>query len=196
MREDQSVDRSQPSADDRIDVRVSPTRRELIAGAGISTVAALGGCAALPGDDSTTDLEFERLQRTPVYRADGVELSLPEEVPTVSATNNADLLLLPDEPNVDAEQAVEWLADERVLALLGDAAEGTWLAWVQSDAYTDTFDTEGAADSEPDPDLLAAAAVDLDVTRYGHTWADGPRDRDLLRALDEVLVDVEEERSQ
>lgn len=159
-------------------------------------MGALGGCAALRGDDAPDDLEFERLQRTPVYRDDGVDLSLPEEVPTVSATNNADLILLSGEPDVDAERAVEWLADNRVLALLGDAAESTWLAWVESDAYTDTFNTEGAADSEPDPDLLVAAAFELDVTRYGHTWSDGPRDRDVLRALDEILVDIEEERSE
>lgn len=63
---------------------------------------------------------------------------------------------------VDAEQAVEWLADESALTLLGDEAESTWLAWVQSDACADTFDAQGFGDAEPDPDLLVAAAIGLD----------------------------------
>lgn len=92
---------------------------------------------------------------------------------------------------VDAEQAVEWLADESALTLLGDEAESTWLAWVQSDACADTFDAQGFGDAEPDPDLLVAAAIGLDTPRYSRTWSDGPRDRDVLRALDETRVDIE-----
>jgi hypothetical protein len=166
-------------------------RRRFLAAAGATLTAAVAGCSTLPGDDTPEELQFEELHQTPTYVADGADLSLPEEVPTVEATANADLLVLPGDPAVDAEQAVEWLADGRAVSLLGDDAESTWLAWAQSEAFTDTFENEGYADSEPDPDLLVGAAIGNVVTRFGKTWADGPRNRDLLRALDETLVEIE-----
>lgn len=170
-------------------------RRRFLAAAGATLPTAVAGCSTLPGmgDSTPENLQFEKLHQTPVYRADGVDLSLPEEVPTVRVAGNAELLVFPGDPDVDAEQAVEWLADDRVLALVGDAAEATWIEWAQSDAYTETFENEGYGDSSPDPDLLLAAAVELQVTRYSRSWSDGPRNRDLLRALDETLVDIEEE---
>lgn len=170
-------------------------RRRLLAATGSALTAAIAGCSNLPssGDSTPEDLQFEALHQTPTYVADDVDVSLPDEIPTVSATTNADLLLLTDDPDADVEQAVDWLADERVLALVGDDAERTWIEWARSDAYTDTFENEGYGDSEPDPDLLVAAAIDLQVTRYNRTWSDGPREQDVLRALDETLVDIEQQ---
>lgn len=174
------------------DARPRATRRRLLAGAGAGLVGGLAGCVGLTDDGSPDDLRFQRLQTTAVYVDDGVALSMPDEIETVRATNNADLLVLPGDAGVEAEQAVDWLADDRVLALLGDDAEATWLAWARSDAFRDAFENEGLADGDPDPQLLVAATVDLHVPTYRRTWADGPRDRDVLRALDETLVDLAE----
>ena len=85
----------------------------------------LAGCVGLTASDEPTDLELERLQTTAVYVDDGVDLTLPEEVETVGARTDADLLVLLGDTDVAAEQAVDWLAADRVLALFGDAAEPT-----------------------------------------------------------------------
>lgn len=189
-----SSGRPQVAADSR--TVESRRRRRVLAATGAALSGAVAGCNALDGlagDDAPES--YERLQLTAVHVADEVDVSVPGEVSTVDARNNADLLVIPGDTDTGAEQAVEWLADGRVLALLGDSAEGTWLEWTQSDAYGDTFDNQGYSDSEPDPDLLVAAAVDLRVTTYRHTWGNGPRDRDVLRALDEALVDIEQRRA-
>lgn len=180
-----------PSADDT-DAHLHATRRHLLTCASTGLVGALAGCAGLTDDSTPEELQFERLQATAVYVEEGVDLSMPDEVGTVRATNNADLLVLPGDTGVEAEQAVDWLAADRVLALLGDDTEASWLAWARSDAFSDAFENRGVADSDPDPQLLVAAAVDRQVTTYRRTWADGPRDRDVLRALDETLVDLAE----
>jgi len=169
------------------------TRRRVMLGLGAALVGTTAGCASLPGRGTPEELSYDRLQHTAVYLDDSVELSLPGEVETVEATNNADLVVLAGGTDVDAEQAVEWLADERVLALVGEESESTWLAWARSDVYADAFENEGLADGEPDPQLLVAATVGPQVRTYRRTWADGPRDRDLLRGLDETLVDIEAE---
>ena len=166
-------------------------RRRVLAGASAVVSGAVAGCGALSGDGSPEDLTFSRLHQTPVYVADRVDLSMPDEVPTVTATNNADLIVLPGDTDIGAEQAVDWLTEERVLALLGETAEGTWLGWARSDDFETAFDERGYSDSEPDPELLVAAAVGLHVPTYRHSWADGPRERDVLRTLDEDLVDIE-----
>jgi hypothetical protein len=157
-----------------------PTRRETLAG------AALVGCAAPFVADAPEDQSYDRLHGTAVYVAPEVALS----VPAVGATNNADLLVLPGDTADGPEQTVDWLAADRVIALLGDGAERRWLEWAGSDPFVDTFETQGAADAEPDPTLVVGAAIGLDVTTDRHTWSHGPRDRDVLRALDEALVDV------
>lgn len=171
------------------------TRRQALAGTGATLVGTIAGCASLPDEESEDgpagESAYERLQRTAVYVDSDVDLSIPDDVPTVSAPNNADLIVLPGDTEVGAERAVDWLADERVLALLGDESEPTWLAWVRSDVYTDTFRGEGAGDAEPDPNLLVAAAIDVTVTTYRFTWGEGPRDRDVLQRLDETLDDIQ-----
>lgn len=170
-------------------------RRQALAATGAALVGALSGCVTVPGGGSSgepadTD-EYERLQRTAVYVEDGVDLSIPDDVPTVNATNNAGLIVLPGDTTVDAERAVDWLADERVLALFGDDAENTWLTWARSDVYSDAFRGQGVADGDPDPDLLVAAAIDVTVTTHRYTWGQGPDDRDVLQGLDEALAEIQ-----
>jgi len=171
----------------------SPARRRLLAATGAMLTTALAGCSSLPDGGRTSEqLVFEELHQTPTYVAEGVDIDLHEEIPTVSAKNNADLLLLPGDTDTGAEQAADWLTDDRWIALLGDAAEATWLDWEASDAFDDAFENRGAADSDPDPDLLVGTVFENRTATYRRTWADGPRDRDLVRALDEILVAIEE----
>jgi len=169
------------------------TRRGVLCGSCIALFGPLGGCSALSGNPSDAeDLTFERLDVRAVYVADGVGISMPAEIETIDNPHNADVLLLPGDTDIDAEQVVEWLADDRVVALLGDTAEVTWLSWARSEAFEDTFANQGYGDAEPDPSLVVGAKIGVYVRTYRHSWADGPRDRDVLRALDESLVESEE----
>jgi len=172
----------------------SLSRRRLLAAAGATLTAGVAGCSNLPtmGDSTPEELQFEKLHQTPTYIADGVDLSMPDEVPTVSGRNNADLLLLPGDTDVDAEQAADWLAADRAIALLGESAEPTWIDWEESNAFQDTFENEGIGDGEPDPQLLVGVAFENRTSTYNRTWSDGPRDRDVLQALDETLVSIEQ----
>lgn len=170
------------------------TRRRVLRVGGAALFGSLAGCSSTPMDESDPqDLTFDRLDVTAVYVADEVDLSMPEEIETVTATNNADLLVLPDETDVDADQAAGWLAADRVLALLGDSSEATWLSWARSESFEDAFENRGYSDSEPDPSLLIGAQIGSYVKTYRRSWSDGPRDRDILRALDETLVAIEQE---
>lgn len=171
------------------------TRRQFLQASAAVAVGAVAGCSTLTGSDQVDDLAFDRLQQIAVHVDDAVDLAVPAEVQTVSEPHNADLVVVPADTDVTAEVAVNWLADERAIALVGEDAEPTWFTWAKSDPFAETFDREGLADGDPDPTLLVAAAIDLDVTTYRHTWGDGPRDRDVLRALDEAMADVESRRS-
>lgn len=168
------------------------TRRRVLRAGGATFLASLAGCVALPTDASDAEEpSYENLDATAVYVADEVELSMPAAIETVDATHNADLLVLPGETTADADQAVEWLAAGRVLALLGDGAETTWLSWAQSDVFRDSFENRGYGDAEPDPSLVIGAKIGLYVETYRHSWVDEPRDRDVLETLDESLVAIE-----
>ncbi|WP_058828748.1 hypothetical protein [Haloferax sp. Q22] len=168
------------------------TRRNALRACGIAALSSLAGCSALQTDDQdTAQPTYERLDVTPVYVAEEVDLSMPAAIETVSAPHNADLLVLPDETDTDATQAVEWLVDDRVIALLGQNAEGTWLSWVQSDAFRDVFDTQGYSESDPAPSLVVGAKVGLNTTTSRYSWGDAPSTRDVLEALDESLVAIE-----
>ncbi|WP_042664573.1 hypothetical protein [Haloferax sp. ATB1] len=168
------------------------TRRNALRACGIAALSSFAGCSALPPDDSDTEKPtYERLDVTPVYVAEEVDLAMPATIETVNAPHNADLLVLPADTTTDAEQAVEWLTDDRVLALLGETAETTWLSWVRSDAFRDAFDTQGYSESEPSPTLVVGAKVGLNTTTSRYSWGDEPSHRDVLQALDESLVAIE-----
>jgi hypothetical protein len=172
------------------------TRRNALRVTGIALFSSFAGCSVLSMDSSDSEgLSFKRLDVTAVYVTDEVELSMPAEVQTVDNTHNADLLVLPGDTNADAQKAVKWLADDRVIALLGDNSEPTWLSWARSDAFRDAFQNRGYGDGEPDPSLVVAAKIDQLVSTYRYTWGDGPSDSDVLRALDESLVTIEKKRS-
>ena len=167
-------------------------RRAVLTGAG-GLAAALAGCATglSPGGDD--DPSYDRLARMATYVSPNADLELPAELPTVEHTHNADLLVLPGDTAHGPDQAADWLAEDQVIALLGDGAERRWLDWAGSDAFEDAFDNRGVGDAEPDPTLVVAAAVGHLVHTYRHSWADAPRDRDVLRALDEDLDAIAEE---
>ncbi|WP_148415046.1 hypothetical protein [Haloferax sp. KTX1] len=168
------------------------TRRTALRACGVAACSSLAGCSALQTDDSDTEKPtYERLDVTPVYVADELDLSIPPDIETVSAPHNADLLVLPDDTDTDATQALEWLTDDRVLALLGENAETTWLSWARSDAFNDVFDTQGYSESEPAPTLVVAAKVGLNTTTSRYSWGSEPSTRDVLGALDESLVAIE-----
>ena len=170
------------------------TRRQALGAGGIALLGSLAGCSSLLPDSSTPETpSYDQLDVTSVYVADGVDLSLPSDLSTVSQPYNAPLLILPDETDADAEQAVEWLADDRVLALVGDRSESTWLSWVRSDAFGDHYRNEGLSEAQPAPSLVVGTALDLYVTTYRYSWDGSPSTRAVLGALDESLVKIENE---
>lgn len=169
-----------------------PTRRRLLQTAGTLPAVSLAGCAAVfEGPQTATSTPaYEQLPQTAVYTDDDVGIRLPESVPRVEAPTNADLVVLHANPAVEAEQAVTWLADERAVALLGDRAQETWLDWARSDAYRDTFEGGELAEADPAPHLLVAAASDTNVSTYRYSWGDQPSNGDLVRALDDAMVEI------
>ncbi|WP_050459420.1 hypothetical protein [Haloferax gibbonsii] len=167
------------------------TRRNVLRACGIAALSSLAGCSALQPDAQDEAPTYERLDVTPVYVADGLDLSMPTAIETVNAPHNADLLVLPDDTNTNATQAVEWLTDDRVLALLGENAETTWLSWARSDAFNDVFNTQGYSESEPPSSLVVGAKVGLTTTTSRYSWGSEPSTRDVLEALDDSLVAIE-----
>lgn len=173
------------------------TRRSLLQTAVALSAVPLAGCAGAFGRSQTATAtpDYERLPRIAVYTADDVGIRLPEGVQRVTAATNADLIVLHGSPAVDAEQAVTWLADERAVALLGDSAQETWLEWAESDAYRDAFGDEGRAAADPAPHLVVAAAVETEVTTHRYSWGDQPSNAEILRALDEAMTEIAEDRA-
>lgn len=167
------------------------SRRALVRSIAALPVVAVAGCAEQSDDSPTTSTpDYDHLRRTPTYVSDDVGLRLPEEVPRVDAASNADLVVVHGNPEVDAEQAVEWLADERVIALLGDRAQQTWLAWAQSEEYRTAFGEQARSEAEPAPHLLVAAARETEVTTSRFSWGDLPSNSELVRSLEEALGDI------
>lgn len=173
----------------------NPTRRRLLQTAGALSTVSLAGCAALldSSQTATSTPEYEQLPLTAVYTADDVGIRLPESVPRVDAPTNADLVVVHGNPEVEAEQAVNWLADERAVALLGDRAQETWLDWARSEAYRETFRSGELAAGDPAPHLLVAAASDTNVSTYRYSWGDQPSNGDIVRALDDAMVEIANE---
>lgn len=165
------------------------TRRGVIQGASALALFALAGCSERPvqSASSSPTPDYERLRRTATYVSDDVGLRLPEEVPHVEAPTNADLIVVHGNPSTGAEQVVSWLAADRRVALLGDRAQETWLAWTRSETYRDTFGDQARGEGDPDPHLLVAAATDTAVTTDRYSWTDLPSNRDLLQSLEDAL---------
>lgn len=172
------------------------SRRETLYISGVALLSSLSGCPDSLSDTSTPEEQtFDRLDTTTVYVADSVELSLPPAIQTVTEPSNADLLILPDDTAVDAQRAVEWLLADRIIALLGDDSQPKWLSWVQSDAFRDTFENGGYAKSKPTPYLVVGAKIGQYYKPYSASFGGEPNDQSILRALDDDLVDIADERS-
>lgn len=167
------------------------TRRGLLQRASALSILVLAGCSALADRSPSPTLspEYDQFRRTPTYVSGDVGLRLPEEVPRVESPTNADLVVLHGNPAVDAEEVVTWLADERLVALLGDRAQQTWLTWTQSEAYRDAFGTQARSKSDPSPHLLVAAAIDTAVTTNRFSWPDLPSNSELVQSIEEALDD-------
>ena len=144
------------------------TRRGVLATSGTAVAAAVAGCSALSGNG--TPEEYENLQQRPVYVDDTVELSIPETVQSVDTPEDADLIVIPDTPNIEVSQAVEWLQQRRAIALLGADSQRTWLSWVQSEEYEEAFDPKSIAEGDPEPQLLIAWDTDTVVTTQQYSW--------------------------
>lgn len=166
------------------------TRRDVLAGAGFAVTAGLAGCQRwLGGEASPTQAppSYDHLAERSVYVADDLELSVPSPISPVASRDDADLLVLPPDTSVSAEQAVEWLANERVVALVGPEAESTWLRWASSDAYADAFGSGGLSETEPKPDLLVAFPERGLIVTDRTTWGNDYDARDVFEAIEEAL---------
>ena len=163
------------------------SRRRICVGAGSLVAAALAGCANGESDETPTPIEYDDLEQREVFVAEALDIAVPPSVPTVETRDDADLLLLPGDTAVAAQEAVAWLEGDRVLALLGDEAQSTWLAWVRSEAYRNAFGGTGGSETDPAPDLLVALPgpelVSTDRTTWGHEYDD----REVFVALEEAL---------
>lgn len=170
----------------------SISRRGLLCAVSPLMLTGLSGCSFLSGNSPSSEAtpEYERLRNTATYVGDDVDLRLPDAVPRVEASTNADLIVIQGTPDVSVETAVSWLADDRVLALLGDRAEETWLEWARSEEFRSAFDTGGVGDADPDPQLLVGATIGVRVTTYRKTWGDQPSNSDIAAALDETMDDI------
>jgi hypothetical protein len=174
----------------------APTRRRLLAASAAGLLGATAGCANLQhrlGDDGEPPTDEQSLRRLPemaTYVADGVDLSVPSALTVVDDASDAEVIVLPGDTDVAAARAVDWLVDDRYVALYGDAAEATWLAWTDSDAYADAFGPEGAADADPDPQLVVAGTSGGRATTHRKTWGDPPDDEAVFLAVDEAVVTI------
>ncbi|MFB6309857.1 MAG: hypothetical protein ABEH64_01615 [Salinirussus sp.] len=170
--------------------------RRWLLGAAAVTAAGLAGCGTVLGDGSPTQTppHYENLETTAIYVSPQLDLELPTRLADVAVSNpyNAELILLPADQNVGAEQVADWLADAKLVGLLGSEAQDTWRDWVESDGVDDHFDTRGVATSSPKPDLIVGYATGLTIATSRFTWAAQHNVRDVLQGLDEAVADAEE----
>lgn len=172
------------------------TRRRFLHGLSAFSVASIAGCSVLSDDSTPTPApEYDTLEETPTYRSDDVGLSLPEAVPRADSPSDAALIVLHGNPSIEADQAITWLADGQMVALLGDAAAETWRGWRGSEAYAEAFDDRGRGESDLEPHLLVAGANETTVRTNRHSWADLPSNTELVESLDEAVADIAAWRS-
>ncbi|MFB6174201.1 MAG: hypothetical protein ABEI39_06115 [Halobacteriales archaeon] len=174
--------------------RLRLTRRRCLTGLVASLAAGTAGCGStLGGTDPETPSptpSYRHLKHTSVYVAPGVELSVPERVPTASEPGKAGVVVLSGSTDVEAGTALGWLTGGAGVGLLGSDAEPTLIRWLRSDAFEAAFDSSAYADATPDPDFLVAFAVGREfVSTHRFTWgdSDAPTDREMLGAINEAL---------
>lgn len=175
----------------------STSRRRFLQTSSSLSIFGLAGCGGLSNSDSspTQSREYDRLEETTIYVADDVGLRLPEDTTQEDEPENAELVVLHGNLAVTAEQVVTWLTEDRVIALLGDQAQQSWLDVIQSDAYREAFDSEGYAVGEPAPHLLVGVAVEDRTTTYRKSWGNQPANDDLLAALDVTMAEIQTRKS-
>lgn len=175
----------------------STTRRRLLRSTGPLSVLGLAGCASLSnGDPSSSESPgYDHLEGTTIYVAEDVGLRLPADATRADDPGSAELVVLHGNLAVTAEQVVTWLTEGRVVALLGDQAQESWLEVVQSDPYRGAFDSEGHGVGEPAPHLLVAVAVEDRTTTYRTSWGDQPANDDILSALDDTMGEIRDRRA-
>lgn len=165
------------------------TRRQVLVTSGTAVAGALAGCSSL--NEEETPEEYEHLQQRPVYVDEDVELSIPDTVQRVDAPGDADLIVIPDTPDIEVSQAVEWLEEKRAIALLGGEAQSTWLSWVESDAFEEAFDPQAFGEGDPEPQLLIAWDDGSLITQQQYNWVSDPSDNEMLTALNKTLGDID-----
>jgi hypothetical protein len=192
MVSDHAEDRPHITEDPEGEDGRTPTRRQTLAAGGLVLAGVVTGCQGFITDRSgtTTPTEFDHLDDRPIYVDEALDLTVPEAVQVVSEPEDADLILLSDDPDAGPEEAVDWLSDRRAIGLLGDDAQDTWLSWVDSQPYHDAFDPNGVAEGEPAPDLVISWHTGNLVTTRRYGWDRGPDDGKVLTALDESLTDI------
>lgn len=170
-------------------------RRRIVATVGVGILGGLAGCLGRFGNDSSDSSaeaeEYEHLKEWPVYVADGLDLSVPPAVHIEASPSDADLIVLLDETETDVSRAIDWLADGRVLAVVGEDAQETVTSWMESDAFTDEFGEQMVGGGEPEPELVMAVDSGSIVSTHRFSWEDGPADSDILWALNKQLDDLD-----
>lgn len=175
----------------------STPRRRFLQTVSASSIVALAGCASLWNSDPSGGQppEHDNLTTTSVHVADDVDLQLPADATQEDDPGDAELVILPGEPSAPSQDVVTWLTEDRVVALVGEGAQQSWLDVAQSDAYGEAYDQEGYAVGEPAPYVLVGVAIGDRTTTYRKSWGDQPGDDDILAALDETLADIESRRA-
>lgn len=168
------------------------SRRRVLVTSNLVWLSGLTGCSGITNSDPSTNHahEYPELNETEIYVAEDVGLRLPKDTTQVDEPGNAELIILHGNLAVAPAQVVTWLTQDRVIALLGDRAQQSWLDVVQSDPYRAAFESEGYGVGEPAPHLLIAVAIENRTTSYRKSWGNQPGNDDLLATLDETMADI------
>lgn len=169
------------------------TRRRFFAAVGVSVTSAFAGCTNLGSSDSTTTESYDYLEQYPVYFDQEIGISIPGDVTITEDESEAELIVLPDDTARDAEEFVDWLLADQIVALVGLNAQQQWYDWRDTDVYAEAIDPEGITEAEgPDPAIFMLWTDDSIVREYTRTWGEGelPADNEILSALSEKLGDI------
>ncbi|MFD1515157.1 hypothetical protein [Halomarina rubra] len=175
------------------------TRRALLRGSALA-LPLLAGCSLPSGDDGTTTPErYPLLEQTTLYLDPRVRLDLPSAVEHAGDAADADIALLPVDPDIDPERAVEWLLDGTAVGVLGRPAHEFLLRVQTSDAADEALGQGGYGVPSPPPHFQIGHVVRNDdgsgiVATAGFSWGDLgedelPNDDRVLGALEQFLTD-------